>query len=139
VDLIRRVQQEALQSEPYHYLSLADIQTVADHSRALFDHVVAFESFPVDERGIEEIHQKMGLKIQDVEVFEQTHYPFTVHVIPEENLLIKFSFQPTDYTEEFVQNIANHFRQIVKQVIDCPTLSIQEIEVVSQAEKEQLM
>ena len=50
VDLIQRVQREALEAAPHQTASLAEIQSRSHLKRNLFDHLLVFENYPIDKK-----------------------------------------------------------------------------------------
>ncbi|MFC4547677.1 condensation domain-containing protein, partial [Paenactinomyces guangxiensis] len=138
-ELIKRVQRSALQSEEYDYLSLADIQVNTALSGDLIDHIIAFESYPVDRDALDNSMKALDFQIIDVDVFEQTNYDFTVLVNPGKELTVKFSFNPFIYSREFVENICKHFKKVAELVVANPHIQLEDIEIVSEEEKRQLL
>ncbi|MEI2275850.1 condensation domain-containing protein [Sphingobacterium sp. ML3W] len=49
-DLLLRVQGDSISGLGHHYVQLADIQSESGFSGALFDHIVVYENYPVQER-----------------------------------------------------------------------------------------
>ena len=137
MELAKRLQADSLQTRRYQYLSLAEIQVESGINGALFDHLVSFESFPIDEEKL--IDHELGIKLTHIEAFEQTHYPLTLHIAWDDELVMKFRFQPTRFSLAFVQNMAKHFQRIVHQVVNNPQILIDEIELITEEERERLL
>ncbi|MBA4496580.1 condensation domain-containing protein, partial [Paenactinomyces guangxiensis] len=131
--LLQEVQQAALNVKPYHYVSLAEIQSNRSQSAPLIDHIMVFENFPFDKSVFD---RELGFRITDVEIFEQTNYDFNVIIHPDETLAVKFVFNKEIYSPEFVQNMFNHLQQVVKLVVANPHIPVEEIEIVSVQEKQ---
>lgn len=48
--LLQIVQKEALDSEPYHYSSLAEVQNLSSLKQNLMDHILVFENYPITQQ-----------------------------------------------------------------------------------------
>jgi amino acid adenylation domain-containing protein/non-ribosomal peptide synthase protein (TIGR01720 family) len=84
--LAKRLQHDANEAEPFHYLSLAEMQRLDGKRRTLFDHVLVFENYPfADAPGGD-------LKVGTVRAVEQMHFDFSLVVQPGEELEVKFTF-----------------------------------------------
>ena len=76
-DLLHKIQEEAVNSLPYHYSLLADIQSRSPLKQDLIDHVLIFENLPLPERidGLMENSKRnnkgVNLEISKVETVEQ--------------------------------------------------------------------
>ena len=76
LELLRRLQAELLARRPYEHLPLAAIQAEAG-GRTLFDHLLLVQNTPLAER-----MDADGVRIERVEVVEQTHYGLAVTAMP---------------------------------------------------------
>ncbi|WP_459501589.1 amino acid adenylation domain-containing protein [Bacillus sp. C1] len=139
VNLLKKVQHTSSASEQYTYLSLSDIQSNTELSSGLFDHIVAFENYPLDTGVIEKKSEALGFTIKDAHTFGQTNFDFNVLVLPDDELTVKLSFNQEVYEEDFVENIFKHLEQTVKQVVAQPETQLKEIEIVPSEEKQQLL
>ncbi|QIB41840.1 non-ribosomal peptide synthetase [Streptomyces aureoverticillatus] len=66
----------------HHHLGLSEIQRGTGLA-ALFDTVVAFESFPLDRTGIAEASEAAGITVSGLRSFTASHYPVTLFVYPD--------------------------------------------------------
>ena len=139
VSLIKKIQEVTSESEGYNYMSLADIQTSTALSGGLFDHIVAFENYPLDTETLDKKSETLGFKIKDSSTFEQTNFDFNVLVLPGSELTVKFSFNKEVHSEHLVANIFKHLEKVVRQVVAQPDIQVKEIEIVTDEEKEQLL
>jgi amino acid adenylation domain-containing protein/non-ribosomal peptide synthase protein (TIGR01720 family) len=129
-DLIQQMQQEWLQSEPHHYLSLADIQSVTSLGQELLDHVLVFENYP----HAEELRQgRMGLgaqfAIDAVEVIEPTNYDLIIAAYPGRRLRIELQYAHRAYDQSEMEAISSQLAQLFEAALESPQ---SEIGVISQ-------
>ncbi len=103
-DLFRRVQEEALESEPHHYYPLAETQSESLLKQNILDHIFAFENFPVDAI----MKTQNEFVITDSEVFEQSNYDFNLGVVPGDRLSIIARFNENAFEKNFVEKIIHH-------------------------------
>lgn len=138
-DLIRQVQQSALESEKFSYLPLAEIQSASELKQDLIDHIIIFENFPVEKAVAESNSGELELSIENVESFEQTNYDFNIIVAVGNKLLVKFSFNRGVYDEKLVAAIEKHFKQIANSVASRENIRIKDIELLSSDEKKRVI
>ncbi|SHE68728.1 non-ribosomal peptide synthase domain TIGR01720/amino acid adenylation domain-containing protein [Seinonella peptonophila] len=131
---LKNVRRTALEAEPYQYLSLADMG-----ASALVDHLFAFENYPVDESTIRKLEQQLGISITDVEVYEQTHYPFTVQLMPGKELFFKFTYDASRYSGNFIARLEGHIRHLFGQVLTYPKRAIRDFALITEVEQERLL
>jgi amino acid adenylation domain-containing protein/non-ribosomal peptide synthase protein (TIGR01720 family) len=88
---LQMLQQQQIQIREFEHSSLVDIQSWSDVPRGqtLFESLLAFENFPVDQSLKAE---DFGLNITDVSFFETTNYPITLVVVPGDELLFKLTY-----------------------------------------------
>ncbi|NLD46456.1 MAG: AMP-binding protein, partial [Clostridiaceae bacterium] len=138
--LIKKVQEQTLESSKYENLTLAEIQSGSSLKQALIDNIIAFENYPL-ERGIQNLNEsnKLGFVIGEVGVVEQIDYDFGVTFIPWNGLKIKMRFNRNVYSEQFVESIAGHLLQLIKLVIDNPNRLIKNLSVLTDEEKDEII
>ncbi len=132
--LLEQVQKEALKSESHHYYPLAEIQAASELKQKLIDHIIIFENYPIGEQ-----IEKLPLNISQVEVFEQTNYALNLIVSPADKLSIKFGYNANVYDGKFVQTLAGHFLRIIDQIMEDEKANINELELITEEEKNQVL
>jgi amino acid adenylation domain-containing protein/non-ribosomal peptide synthase protein (TIGR01720 family) len=138
--LIRMIHDEAAASRRYEYLPLAEIQSVSLLKGHLMDHIMAFENYPLQER-----LQSAGtgeapdFRIVNVSFHEQTNYDFNITIAPTKPYVMKFSYNVFAYDREFIRMLGDRFSHIMKQVLlDSDTL-VNDIEIITEEERRQIM
>ncbi|AGN70717.1 hypothetical protein B2K_39560 [Paenibacillus mucilaginosus K02] len=139
-DVLRRVQEEALASQAYAYYPLHEIQARCTSVRELIDHLLIFENYPVPARtetdgGTEEA----GLEITGFEAEERTNYDLTVMIQPGEELRIHFDYNGRTYEEEAMRRLQGHWMGLLEQIAANPLLPVEELEVLTAAEREEVL
>jgi iturin family lipopeptide synthetase B len=143
--LLKKVQDNAVESESHHYYPLALIQSASHLKNNLLDHVIIFENYPIAEQidgavaGKGENRSGSTFRLSNIDVFEQTNYDFNVVVIPGGRITIKFHYNGNVFDHGFVRQVAGHFKRLLEQVLDNGEQTIDELEVLSKGEKDQLL
>ena len=138
-ELLKQMQEKALNSECYNYLSLAEIQSKSTLSNQLIDHIMVFENYPLNNASLHQDPTEIGFSITDVELFEQTNYDFELEINYTEELSITIAYNLEMYSKEFVRNIASHIQQISETVVYHPNILLEEIDLVNETEKQQIL
>jgi amino acid adenylation domain-containing protein/non-ribosomal peptide synthase protein (TIGR01720 family) len=134
ISCMKQMQETAIETEPYHFLQLAEIQSETDLKQNLLDHILVFVNYPVDEqissgsRGIE------GLSLSEIEIFEQTSYNLNLRFIPGEELTLNINFNSVVYERDFLKSLWGHFEQVVDQIILNPEILVADIDILTQAD-----
>jgi amino acid adenylation domain-containing protein/thioester reductase-like protein/non-ribosomal peptide synthase protein (TIGR01720 family) len=134
--LLKEVQENSLASRKYEYLAAADIQARSTLKGDLIDHLFIFENYPVPDATTE---QYPGYIETGIEYFEQTHYNFNIIVIPWENLQVNFSYNALVYDSILIENIAGHFENVIKQIVNNPGIGVKEIEIITAPERHKIL
>jgi non-ribosomal peptide synthetase component F len=144
-ELVRRIQQEAVDSTLHHYYPLAEIQAALRLKQNLFDHIVAFENFPIEDQidGMTDSGRSKSearpLKSSNVEIFAQSNYDLEVTVIDGKRLTVDLNFNADSYEPRSIEKISGQFNDLLLQVSKKPTIHVHELTLVSEEEKRQLL
>lgn len=141
-ELTRAVQQHAINGAQHHYVQLAEIQAQSVLGRDLFDHILVFENFPVQkiiEEGINDKSAKKQLSLMSFVTFEQSNYDFTLTVLPAETMIFRFSYNGSVYDSLEMEQLAEQFLTIIKQVLDHSSINLHQLEYVSLEERKKLL
>lgn len=140
LQMLRTVQSAALESEPHHYLPLADIQSQSPIGRDLLDHLLVFENYPVDTKKNSAANTSGSLfTVEGLTAHDQTHYDFDVTINPGDLIRIKFSYNANVYSDDQVERIRDHFLTVISAVISKPDALVSEFDVLPFAEREMLV
>ena len=139
-DLIRNAQENAVDSEPHHYYSLAEIQAETPLKRDLLDHILVAEDFPVKqkiERALEKRNQystQRMPKLSNEEGFTYGNYDFGITIFPGEQLHIILDYNSVVIERELVQRIEGYFKNVLKQILNNEAIFIDQITLLSEGE-----
>ncbi|MBO3285399.1 non-ribosomal peptide synthetase [Paenibacillus polymyxa] len=139
-NLMAKLQEWALESGRYDYYPLYEIQARSVQKQNLINHIIAFENYPVDEQMEQAGDQQHGdLTIADVQMEEQTNYNFNVTVVPGVEIEIRFDFNAEVFDKDSIERLKGHLVHLLEQVTDNPEITVGELELVTEAEKADLL
>ncbi|WDF35894.1 amino acid adenylation domain-containing protein [Streptomyces sp. T12] len=119
-DLLTRLQTEQAALHDHRHLGLAEIQRAAGHT-ALFDTLLVFESYPIDDDGIARALGPDGPRMTGVSVRDATHYPLALTALPGDRMTLTFSHQPAVPARGTVERVASRLRHLLKEFTRDPT------------------
>ncbi|MFB6456930.1 amino acid adenylation domain-containing protein [Chitinophaga sp. Hz27] len=135
--LLKTLQHDAIEGIDHHYTQLPDIQAAVMPGNALFDHLLVFENFPVQEivkQGVE----SDALTLLSSGVFEQGIYDLSVLVIPQDdNLTIRFNYNAAAYEATQMDALQKHLLRVINGVLDNPGITIDAIAMLDEVEHQQ--
>lgn len=141
IDLLKKIQDNALSGESHHYFPLAEIQAHTALKQNLIDHIFVFENYPVNNLlkatvGTDAKVQKSQWEVVGYEGFAQTNYNFNVNIAPiGEELFFRFDWNKNVYSREIIVNLSEHFKNLVRQIIIDENSLIQDLHLLTEQEK----
>ncbi|MGG1616270.1 amino acid adenylation domain-containing protein [Paenibacillus sp. NRS-1781] len=137
-DMMRNVQQHAVHSEKYSYVSLSELAEHSGHRSNMIDHVIVFENYPLD---MKSLNMEAGLpfEITNMEAFEQTNYNLDVTVYPGERMKVVITYNIYLYSEPFINRISTHFQNMIFQLAQDPGMNASQLDIISDAERKRIL
>lgn len=129
VELLKRLQEQALKSMEYSYCPLAEIQKRSDLGSELIQSVFAFENYYEEDSW----NDQLGLEIESAR--EQTNYPLSVTVYEQEGLVLNLYYDTQKYVREEAERILKHFEVVIRQLSMNPEEEVDKLEVIGEDEK----
>ncbi|MFI9757073.1 amino acid adenylation domain-containing protein [Streptomyces sp. NPDC051963] len=117
--LLSRLQAEQSALLDHRHLGLADIRRAAGHG-VLFDTLLVFESYPIDDDGIARALGDDGLRMADVSVRDATHYPLTLTALPGARLTLTLAHQPAAVDRPTATALAERLHELIRTFIEDP-------------------
>ncbi|MFN0226054.1 non-ribosomal peptide synthase/polyketide synthase, partial [Paenibacillus sp. KR2-11] len=138
--LLEDLQAKALESARYDYYPLYEIQARSSQKQELINHLIAFENFPVDAK-MEQAggDEEGGLDIADVDIAEQTNYDLTLTVVPGEELMVRFDYNPRVFDESGMQRLMGHLKHVLAQITGRPQITVGEIALATPEEEAEII
>ncbi|MBE3649276.1 non-ribosomal peptide synthetase [Paenibacillus polymyxa] len=138
-EVMKKTQEQVLASHAYDTYPLFEIQALTDQKQDLINHIMVFENYPVDEQVEEmEIDGQELSPISNVVALEQTNYDLNVVVMPGECVKIRFMYNALNYDQTDIERLHGHFVNLLEQTLLNPNVRVEELELVTAAEKQQI-
>ncbi|EJQ37641.1 amino acid adenylation domain-containing protein [Bacillus cereus BAG5X1-1] len=137
--ILKNVQEQAIESQAYHNITLSSIQSLSELKRDLIDHVMIFENYAIDEHVLQREENGMNLVVDDSKGHAQTNYGLTIIAAPGEQFVLKLIYDENLYPEEFIQNIMSHLTNVIMQVVRNEDQKVKELKILSEEEKHALL
>ncbi|MER7991211.1 amino acid adenylation domain-containing protein [Streptomyces noursei] len=129
VEWLQRLQAEQWESRAHEYLSLGQINTVTEvpAGTALFDSLLVFENYPVDE----DMGGRQGLRVRDTYGEGGSNYPLSLTAYTGGRLVgdadpgvaLRMSYDPHLFTDAAAQGIAGRLAALLRSLLDEPRLA----------------
>ncbi|MET9812161.1 amino acid adenylation domain-containing protein [Streptomyces sp. NPDC006355] len=133
-DLLRRLQSEQAALLGHQHLGLTGIQRATGQG-LLFDTLLVFESYPIDDDGIARALGPDGPRMTEVSVRDATHYPLTLTALPGDRLTLTFSHQPAALDAATVSGVAAALHRLIRAFTEEPDRLVGRLDTASHDER----
>ncbi|WP_262892385.1 non-ribosomal peptide synthetase [Pedobacter roseus] len=124
----------------HHYVQLAEIQSLSGVGGALFDHILVFENYPVQEiisQGQDISNKKASLLSFDN--FGHSNYSFTIIINPGDNLVVKLAYNDSIYEDAMIERLKIHLLTLITSVLSSPDAPVGDIDYLGTVERSLLL
>ncbi|MFE3984425.1 amino acid adenylation domain-containing protein [Nocardia tengchongensis] len=137
--VLRGLQDEQAALLDHHYVGLGEIQEIAGVD-GLFDSIVVFASFPVDEESLDDAAAPIdGAGILGASAVNGTHYPLTVMVQPRgKGLSFGVKYLRDLFEPEAAQAIAERLAALLTRIAADPRARVSQIDALLDGERREL-
>lgn len=130
-DLLTRVQQQALDSQPHHASKLADVQAQTELRGDLIRHLLVFENYPVAPVDADDA----GVQVAVVESSEPTGYDLLLLADPGAQLRLELQYNANAYSARHVTALGRHLERFIRNAVGSPVTPIGAIGMLSAEER----
>ncbi|MFE7130906.1 AMP-binding protein [Streptomyces sp. NPDC057638] len=103
-----------------HHHSLADIQQ-ATGIPTLFDTLVVYESYPMDQSGLTEANAQAGITCTGIRPYAgSTHYPLAVIAVATGRLQLSLEYRQDVFARDTVESMGDRLLRILREVLADP-------------------
>jgi len=136
---LQQVQAQAVEQRQYEYTPLVEIQGWSEVPRtsALFESILVFENYPVDESLQEE--PAGTLEIETVQSFERTNYPLTVVALPGREFSLRLSYDSGYFEADTMQRMGGHLQTLLEGMAANLQQQVKALSLLTAAERQQLL
>ncbi|MQY25999.1 non-ribosomal peptide synthase/polyketide synthase [Nocardia aurantia] len=122
----------------HHQVGLSDIQQGMGIG-ALFDTLIAFESYPVDQAGIGRVATAGGLTIADVRPDTPSHYPVTLVADARPGLHLQLEYRTDVFERPVAEAMAARLARILEQLASDAHIPVGAIDTLGRGERETVL
>ncbi|MCM3268071.1 non-ribosomal peptide synthetase [Paenibacillus elgii] len=137
-DVMRSVEEQAAASEKYAMHPLYEIQALSAPKRELINHILVFETGGPLSDEAEAAAKAAGLKMTGFRTEGRTSYDLTVIMQAGDDMRIRFDYNAQVYEREAMERLQAHWLRIVKQLAANLDVQVQDLQLLSPAEQEQI-
>ncbi|MDW3194583.1 MAG: amino acid adenylation domain-containing protein [Cytophagales bacterium] len=134
-DLLKDMQEHALEGEGHHYHPLSEIQSLSGLGRNLFNHIITFENIPISQE-INVSGKKISnpFEISNSTYSVQTNYDFNLTVTPTDQFEVKFTYNGNVFEDELVNYVSAHLKNIIYSIIRNPDTLVKNVSLYDDQE-----
>ncbi|MDO0924516.1 non-ribosomal peptide synthase/polyketide synthase [Streptomyces sp. TG1A-8] len=112
LDWLRRLQHDQSEDRRFDHVPLTRIRTFTElpERSGLFDSIVVFENYPVDD-GLAAAH---GLRLSDLDGIETTNYPLSLVAYPGDELVLRLGYDPELFDAATVRRTAEYLAVLLE-------------------------
>jgi amino acid adenylation domain-containing protein len=136
---LRQLQHQQSAKEAYVASNLVDIQACSEipAGQTLFDTLVVFENYPVDQSLRQE---NKSLQISHVQAHERTNYPLTLQASLSVELFLKLTYDSHLLDEQTIVRLSSHLQNLLLAIADGPVERlIGQLSLLTSGERQQLL
>ncbi|MFE9222841.1 amino acid adenylation domain-containing protein, partial [Streptomyces lavendulae] len=137
-DLVTGLQQRQASLLEHHHHGLTDLHRLAGLD-ALFDTLIAYESYPVDRAGISDAHTAAGVRVTGIRPFTVTHYPLTVIAAADPHLRLHFQYRRNLVTRDAAEELAARLAHVLRALTGEPGTRLAELDLLLPGEHDVLV
>jgi amino acid adenylation domain-containing protein/non-ribosomal peptide synthase protein (TIGR01720 family) len=134
---LQAVQSGQAEARRFDFASLAQLQACTDvpAGAALFDSVVVFENYPVNDQAAAE----HGLRMREANAVETTNYPLSLVALPGRRLTMRLGYDPALFDPATVDRIARHLLHLLDAVTGDPATAVAQLDILTGPERDRLL
>ncbi|WP_280409598.1 non-ribosomal peptide synthase/polyketide synthase [Nocardia brasiliensis] len=137
-DLLTSLQARQVALLDHHHLGLTEIHQVTGLN-VLFDTLIGFESYPVDQSGIGAAAGTSGITIADLHPYSPSHYPLTFIVNGGPVLDLHLEYRTDAFGRSEVEALAARLVRIFEQIVREPAAPVVAIDLLGAEERESVL
>ncbi|MBF6170403.1 non-ribosomal peptide synthase/polyketide synthase [Nocardia blacklockiae] len=122
----------------HHHVGLSDIQQGVGLP-VLFDTLIGFESYPVDQAGIGQGAADSGIAIEDVNSETPSHYSMTLVVNAAATVRVHLEYRTDTFERATAEATARRLARIFEQLASNPDIVLRSIDVLGDGERESVL
>ncbi|MDM8557191.1 amino acid adenylation domain-containing protein [Candidatus Parabeggiatoa sp. HSG14] len=141
LNVLQTILQQQQKDNQYAYSSLADIQSWSEvpNGVALFETLVVFENYPVDEKLKKDNLPADSLQLTEVKGIEYTNYPLTLTVVPVDTLHFQLTYDSNRFSLVNMERLLTHLSLLLEGLVTNPTHVWHQLPLLTKEEQQQFI
>ncbi|MFD1832035.1 non-ribosomal peptide synthase/polyketide synthase [Streptomyces desertarenae] len=137
LDWLRRLQQEQSEDRRFDYVPLTRMKAFTElpERAALFDSIVVFENYPVDD-GLAAAH---GLRLSGLDGIETTNYPLSLVAYPGTELTLRLGYDPELFDAATAARMAEYLTVLLEGMATGPERPPARLPLLTAARRDQVL
>jgi hypothetical protein len=135
---LKKLQAQQIELRRYEYSPLVKVQRRSDvpGNLPLFESIVVFENYPVDES-----LQPQGrdLAIHNIRLFEKANYPLSLMAVPGSALLLRIFYDCRRFDADSISRMLGHLENLLQSIAANPYARISDLPLLTEAERHQML
>ncbi|MCJ8173437.1 non-ribosomal peptide synthetase, partial [Clostridium botulinum] len=135
--LIKSLDESFNERKGFENAALTDIKEYCGLkvNEELFNSIVTIENYPLDLSS----NKENVLSIEEFSIVEQTNYNMALEILTFDGIEFKFNFNSLSIDESIVEKFGIYLGRIIENLLNNPNISIENIDLLSEAEKNQIL
>lgn len=140
-DFLQKIQAGNIDMAAHQYTALPAIQQTSLPGRDLFDHIMVFESYPLQPElfNVGTGENGKSFVIKEISFFDQTSYDLVLLIVPGNEISVRFDFNAHCYEQALIEDAACYFKQVLEQITSGMVSCVGEIALMSSTEMTALL
>ncbi|GAA1290339.1 hypothetical protein GCM10009579_63510 [Streptomyces javensis] len=134
-DCLADLRAQQLSMLDHQHADLTTLQTVTGHAE-LFDTVVVFENYPVDDEELATLVP--GLKLREVQGRDGTHYPLTLIAVPGDRLRLQLDHSTDLFDGDAAGRLLDRLRAVLDRMAEDPAAPLGRVDLLLPDERADL-
>ncbi|MTE22328.1 amino acid adenylation domain-containing protein [Streptomyces sp. TRM43335] len=137
LEWLRRLQWEQGEDRPFDYVPLTRMKAFTDlpERTALFDSIVVFENYPVDD----DLAAAHGLRLSGLDGIETTNYPLSLVAYPGPELALRLGYDPELFDAATAARLAEYLTVLLRGMAADPERPPARLPLLTDARREQVL
>jgi amino acid adenylation domain-containing protein/non-ribosomal peptide synthase protein (TIGR01720 family) len=132
VDWLRMLQADQTEARRFDHVALSTMRADLPPGAALFDSMIAFENYPVDESG-------SGLRVSQVDGMDTTNFPLSARADLGTELHIDLCYDPNLFNQNTIRTMAGHLANLLTAISEDPTQPVDTLPILAPNERHELL
>lgn len=135
LELVKQLQMQQAETRQYEFSPLVEVQaqSAVPRDMPLFNSLLVFENYPVDETMKQ---QESALKITNVQAHERTNYPLTLVTAPGKQMMLTAAYETGKFHSKTIHRLFGHMQTLLLALVHNPQQNPTAIALLGMEEKE---